>query len=213
MGFTFREGVHSVRSGDQVVVLDEHANRYLALTRRQEDVLLSGNENPGDLKVLAPLLRRGLLTAADRFTADLSPACAPPQASILEGAGVQAWGLRDLLCVLRAFRVAERHIATKRLAGILAMQRQVPPSILQQSAVDALAWRFLSSRPWVPWTPICLLDSVALLRFLGANGIDAQLVVGVRTRPFEAHCWVERNSVALNETVLRARSFTPIVIA
>lgn len=52
------------------------------------------------------------------------------------------------------------------------------------------------------WThPTCLQESLALWWLLGRQGIASELRVGVRKqgRKFEAHAWVERDGVALNE--------------
>lgn len=49
--------------------------------------------------------------------------------------------------------------------------------------------------------PTCLQESLALWWLLGRQGIASDLRVGVRKQAekFEAHAWVERNGVALNE--------------
>jgi hypothetical protein len=39
------------------------------------------------------------------------------------------------------------------------------------------------------------------------------LVFGVRTHPFEAHCWLEKDRVILDDTVEHVRWFTPIARA
>jgi Transglutaminase-like superfamily len=49
--------------------------------------------------------------------------------------------------------------------------------------------------------PTCLEESLALWWMLGRQGITSGLRIGVRKRDekFEAHAWVEREGVALNE--------------
>lgn len=49
--------------------------------------------------------------------------------------------------------------------------------------------------------PTCLQESLALWWLLGRQGIVSELRVGVRkhAEKFEAHAWVERDGVALNE--------------
>lgn len=51
-------------------------------------------------------------------------------------------------------------------------------------------------------SPSCLEESLVLLHALAAQGIAAQLRIGVkRNQPkFEAHAWVECGGVALNES-------------
>lgn len=49
--------------------------------------------------------------------------------------------------------------------------------------------------------PTCLQESLVLWSLLGRQGIASELRVGVRKQgdKFEAHAWVERDGVALNE--------------
>lgn len=47
----------------------------------------------------------------------------------------------------------------------------------------------------------CLTYSFCLTQRLLEKGIDAKLVVGVRTRPFFSHAWVEVNNVIVNDDV------------
>jgi len=49
--------------------------------------------------------------------------------------------------------------------------------------------------------PTCLEESLALWWLLGRQGIASELRIGVRKRDekFEAHAWVEREGIALNE--------------
>jgi hypothetical protein len=49
--------------------------------------------------------------------------------------------------------------------------------------------------------PTCLEESLALWWLLGRQGISSELRVGVRkhNEKFEAHAWVERHRMALNE--------------
>ena len=57
---------------------------------------------------------------------------------------------------------------------------------------------------------MCLLDSIALVRFLARRGLYAQLVFGVTDDPFSAHCWVQAGDLVLNDTVGDVSAHTPI---
>ncbi len=58
----------------------------------------------------------------------------------------------------------------------------------------------------------CLLDSLTLMHFLGAEGIHPDWVFGVKTDPFDAHCWVQQGEVLLNDVPDRVRQYAPIMI-
>ncbi|MFI4884603.1 MAG: lasso peptide biosynthesis B2 protein [Steroidobacterales bacterium] len=58
----------------------------------------------------------------------------------------------------------------------------------------------------------CLLDSLTLLHFLGAEGVHPDWVFGIKTEPFDAHCWVQQGEVLLNDVPDRVRQYSPILI-
>ncbi len=58
----------------------------------------------------------------------------------------------------------------------------------------------------------CLLDSLTLVHFLGAEGIHPNWVFGVKTEPFDAHCWVQHGEVVLNDAPDRVRQYSPILV-
>jgi len=50
-----------------------------------------------------------------------------------------------------------------------------------------------------PRRAFCLLRSSVLTRLLRQRGIRAEMVIGVRRSPLEAHAWVEVNGSVLND--------------
>jgi len=60
-----------------------------------------------------------------------------------------------------------------------------------------------------PGHPTCLEESLALWWLLGRQGIRSSLRVGVRKdgEKFEAHAWVERDGMALNEPESKHKHF------
>jgi hypothetical protein len=58
----------------------------------------------------------------------------------------------------------------------------------------------------------CLLDSLTLLHFLSAEGIHPDWVFGVKTEPFDAHCWVQLGELLLNDVPDRVRQYSPILV-
>jgi hypothetical protein len=62
----------------------------------------------------------------------------------------------------------------------------------------------------VPIEPVCLLDSLSLLRFLSRRGLSTNIVFGVTPEPFAAHCWVQAGDMVLNEALFDTHAYTPI---
>jgi hypothetical protein len=58
----------------------------------------------------------------------------------------------------------------------------------------------------------CLLDSLTMVRFLAAEGIHPDWVFGVKTEPFDAHCWVQQGEIVLNDAPDRVRQYSPILV-
>jgi hypothetical protein len=56
----------------------------------------------------------------------------------------------------------------------------------------------------------CLLDSLVLSIYLTRRTIPCTLVIGVSTRPFAAHAWVQIGECVLNDTAEHVQTFTPI---
>lgn len=84
------------------------------------------------------------------------------------------------------------------------------PTAKSPAEVAALAAQFAGLRTYAPWTGRCFIQSMMLMKFLAAHGVYASWVFGVRTHPFEAHCWVEWNEMVLNDTLDHSNWFSVI---
>lgn len=69
------------------------------------------------------------------------------------------------------------------------------------SAVDSAVCLYMK---WVP----CLQRSVVTARLLRWNGIDAHIVIGVRSEPFFGHAWVEVDGRIVNDSLGYQRALT-----
>jgi len=75
--------------------------------------------------------------------------------------------------------------------------------------LDALS----SARLLVPTPTRCLPACLIAQRFLGQRGIASELVFGVRTHPFVAHCWLEAGGLLLDDEPDRVVGYAPICVA
>ncbi len=77
----------------------------------------------------------------------------------------------------------------------------------------ALLMAFVHLRPlFYTVRRACLLDCLTLVHFLAASGVYPEWVFGVRTAPFDAHCWVQRGEELFNDTPDRVRQYSPILL-
>jgi hypothetical protein len=58
----------------------------------------------------------------------------------------------------------------------------------------------------------CLHDSLTLVRYLAMKGMFPTWVIGIRTRPFAAHSWLQSGNLVLNDVPEHVRTFTPILV-
>lgn len=56
----------------------------------------------------------------------------------------------------------------------------------------------------------CLLDSLCFIEFLAHFRMYPTWVIGVKSKPFAAHSWVQQSETVLNDSAERVRQFVPI---
>lgn len=179
-------GVCAVAHGDWVIFLDLARNRYRAVALGDMAVPLD-QHGPDAARTAASqhaaLLREGLVTVR---TEDAQPVAKPPGARV---------GWRDLMGVIGvcvwAGRVVQRGALLRAFCRLSELKARVTPSADNRALAARAQERFAAARIWIPAAYVCLFDSLALMRFLLARDVRADLVFGVRSRPFAAHCWVE----------------------
>ncbi|MFG6432869.1 lasso peptide biosynthesis B2 protein [Roseateles sp. LYH14W] len=125
-------------------------------------------------------------------------------------------GLASIAC---SSFVAARWLKRDSLATIASNVSQLRPSQIGTAAScpSADLRRAVSSyhrlRPLIMTSQDkCLHDSLTLVRFLATRSLYPRWVIGVRTRPFAAHSWVQAGSTVLNDLHERVRGFTPILV-
>ncbi|PPT26209.1 hypothetical protein XaCFBP7622_18465, partial [Xanthomonas arboricola] len=165
------------------------------------------------------LVERGLLVERSQATVGPQPSVIPVARSAMEmpmpARRPQLLEKLEVLALVLSTRLALKRNPLGRVLGSLsaAAQRrgmqQRPLAELEQRLTDA-ASVFRRARVWVPVEMRCLLDSVALARFLRRRQLDAQVVFGVALDPFSAHCWVQTGDLVLNDTVGNVHAHTPI---
>ncbi len=98
-----------------------------------------------------------------------------------------------------------------RLIERLSARRAVSPSASKYD-VDVVLAIFRRIRTCLYTArDACLMDSLILNDFLHSFGHQSTLVIGVRTRPFSAHAWVQIGDAVVDDTVESVQAFTPIL--
>lgn len=194
-----------------LVVFDLRHDAYLAVVRDSAAPVLSAlSEEPFDHfnPVLAELLESGLLldgTACWQPDTGCRPAALPDQAA--ETGDCRLW-----LAVPFLLALAKTLASYGRRKDVGSLLRQAPVAAFAPSpeTMAVIVAQFTRLRSLVPGTGRCLIQSMLLTRLLAQLGIMSELVFGVRTHPFEAHCWVEWDTYVLNDSPDHCSWFTVI---
>jgi len=101
---------------------------------------------------------------------------------------------------------------TTRYRALRCLPQPQPDGLANETQILQLTSLFRRARMYIPIANCCLLDSLALSRFLARRHFRANIVFGVTYDPFSAHCWVQSGDIALNETVGNAMAHTIIKV-
>jgi hypothetical protein len=101
--------------------------------------------------------------------------------------------------------------AIRAIQLLPAPAAQPPQMELLRHLGQAMRGYQAARRPLAQGRPDCLTRSLALLRTLRQEGIDASICIGVRKCPFAAHAWVEAGGLTVNDTVENTSQYFVIV--
>lgn len=219
MLYGLKPHVHLADVDGDLVLMDAKRNQYFCIARDAAATvrgeLVGGNRFRGSAPLLDELEVAGLYGALD----SVSPFQAVPHLaeSDLFGAAPEPLRLGEAFALTRAAGRAWRRLRVGRPSAWLevARRRNRRANGLEANAerIHTLARHAYLARALFPGAARCLPNSMLLLELLALNGLGARWVFGVRTFPFEAHCWVEHDGVILNDTIDHVRWYTPIVAA
>lgn len=160
------------------------------------DVLREGPMTPRDMENAACPVKRDLesMTVADRDAKHRD----------------HIWRITLSLlyadCALRTFPIW-------RIIDAVSKRKQFRPTIgpVDCNKAAYLTEIFLRYRSLFPRNYLCLFDSLALIRFLSQFDLYPDWVFGVQVEPFCAHCWVQVDSIVLNDYLDNVCDYTPIM--
>jgi hypothetical protein len=78
--------------------------------------------------------------------------------------------------------------------------------------LQEIAYRFEAAGRMVGSLNQCVPYSASIARACLSAGIEVELVLGVKLRPFEAHAWTVANRTLLSDHLTTVAQFTPIAI-
>ncbi len=228
--------VYPCVSGQHVVLMDLERDKYVAVapahrlaewvrgwpvgTARAAAVDQYPDADPDPL--VSQMLAYGMLVSDPHVGKPAVPITpVRPQGSLVEfdlDARPRA-GAADLWRLAASHLRARLSLALRPIQSIVEAVRERKARCAGQGApADAMRLRarvtaFARLRPlFYTVRGACLLDSLTLLNFLSAEGIHPDWVFGVKTEPFDAHCWVQQGAMLLNDVPDRVRQYSPLLL-
>lgn len=205
--------------GDRAIVLDLERDKYLGLSKSLTATLLTvtsrseaeaSNDNAAFELARSKLLAAGLVSDHPK-----EPFESPPAGTRTIWANVARCEWREAVAIMRALSeaaLALRFNSFKRTIYWLRALKARSEVSDDERVAQKLVSAFYDTRPWFVLKPICRLDAIALCLFLWRNGVNADLVFGVRLERFGAHCWVQQGEAVLNEAHEGVLKYTPIMV-
>jgi len=220
---------------DGAIVLDLHSGSYIGIDAENLPSLRANVRNwPGDGKLpavdtdparsssstlIGNLIARGILTTSavdERYPSDIECSDALPH---FDNAGHRfRVSVIDVGLFAISFLLVKWHLRSNRLPYLISLikRRQTLLRKASPTPISELArtlGSFMRLRIWFfSAYQHCLLDSLILSEFLTLRSIRCAFVIGVTTKPFLAHAWVQTGGCILNDTAEHVQMFHTIVV-
>jgi Transglutaminase-like superfamily len=202
--------VRACRDGDYIVFLDLRLDRYWSVPAGTAPVISGLLESERAHGRGARLIEMGLIEPANAGSLPLEPRVAAPEQKLFPTNHSRASPFEYGLCASACWWTA-RTLARRRLDLTLARLAELKArAVKSKASAQHLIGAFEEFRPWFPRRRVCLFDALALFRFMVMRGLKPDIVFGVRTAPFAAHCWVEWEGRLAGDSSDHCASFTPI---
>ena len=226
--YVLREDLSFCDAGGRLVFLDIASDRYLRLPPALEATLVAylSAEPPAALDLTELVERKILVDRPSGSRSNSTPSTEAPRRSAMENPfhvrPVRMSEVFEIFAIVLHTRLKLKRRPFREVLDILADGKLSPTNCIQTSQaspthehehehriIDAAAV-FRRIRLYVPVGMRCLVDSVAMARFLRRRSLHAHVVFGVAVDPFSAHCWVQAGDLVLNDTLGNVTSHIPI---
>lgn len=221
MAYRLRPNLYYCIASDRAIFLDVDRGRYFCLPTGADAVFRSIVLRSGPLCTQPPADLVAELSSFDLFHRETGcerseAAVLPPKTDISLEHPV-APKLRLIVNAALERIEASRKIRRFKLARLIAELSQPDdveaqarnPNAIQTAA--SLNAAFAATDLVFGRNDRCLPRSLAFASACKKRGLFPMIVFGVRSNPFNAHCWVQLGSVVLNDYFERVRPFTPIL--
>jgi hypothetical protein len=216
MGFRLRDDIFYCVSNDQISLLDLRQDRYLALPPRMDAAfrcLLAKPDSVAATPLTTQLLKLGILIEdSSRIGFPLPVQAATPIRSLVDEHATRTSPWLAAEAIFWQFHTASRLKRSGLHSVIGQLKEDAGRQIQKKPPSLPLLHSFLVSRRLMPSQEQCLRWSIAMVRYLYRHGIKASLIIGVATKPFRAHAWVQSGDVVYSDRLDTVLRYTPILV-
>lgn len=223
MGYRLREDLYFCISGGRAIFLDAAADRYFALPVRADDAfqrlfLQTGPMRSSERAALSLIEDRGYLKEDLAGTEMPSPCLCEIEISDSRSRGETQTSFQLVLLAFFYQLVASGLLRTRSFLSVTNMLRRVEDRYSDRwrrspaEIISAVAGAFHKTRFLLKTRDQCLTRSIAFALCCYRLGVRPSVVLGVRTNPFAAHCWVQLEGQVVYDDVGQAERFTPIMV-
>lgn len=207
-------GVHGATVGADLVFLDVTRDAYVCLAGAADSGRLCDDGaqiETHDAALFAALQEAGL-TGASAVSRYMAPRANRSLRRLSEP--VAAVDILAGVAMTWASASARRYHAS--FAELIVWAQQRPPAIEDPNTEPCdraivVVRAFQRRWPWAVGRGQCLHRAFLLLTQLRRANCDAAWVFGVRTYPFEAHCWLQIGSTVLDDPLTRLAAYEPLM--
>lgn len=230
--FELSAHVHMCIVQDQMVFLDLRRDKYSCIDKESTSVLRKvlprspsfGMLQPDVYSKLKELAASGLVSIAEgeaqRYRPTQRDTHVTASSALTPGYEVGGpspmYGPVSAYNFLRATALAAYRLRHQSIYAVLAAEIRRQARHGQErfdfDRAARLIKTFDSLRLFVTGRRRCLADSLALRIFLSSYRLHPRWIFGVRLRPFAAHCWLQRDSVVLNDDLDFVKGFETILV-
>jgi hypothetical protein len=219
MHYSLRPNLSYCMIDGHPIFLDIDEDRYFRLDGPLEDAFRAYvNAGVGHGPCMDALVDRAILVPGSLPDHRSNRISLPARSSIELAAGSGPVGIAAILQVFAIVWRMRSQLGVRALKEVLhdlaryRDERRLPaaPSESHEARTLEAASLFTRARLYVPFDTCCLLDSLALTKYLAGQGVPANIVFGVTDAPFSAHCWVQVGDLVLNDTVGNTMAYMPI---
>lgn len=211
--FTISMNISFCVNDYDIIFLDLKRDRYFALSRDRSLRLASqlSGARPGTSIVLSNTIPTAFCPAGACTVMPHEVDSVMSDSSSMPEIALSRWELWSMQPARLSTLTRMRFTPIRQL---LRPSRKVSshPDAFDRKEVERIcaAWRV--SRTSFPARLSCLPDSLALRSQLRRHGQQSRLVIGVKSNPFAAHCWVQIDGQVLNDELETVTQFSPIFV-